>query len=274
MKEIEGKADDTIVFRDELAIKSEYSKRARWLRFTLVVLEGVPWVGSLIGAATALKSEIEQGEVNDLHSAWIDSHRSKIEELKSMISSIIDSAEKNSSQAGARLEEDSYLSLVRHGTRVWDTATSQEKRDHVRRILTNASVSKIVSDDLVRLFLHWIESYDEIHFRVIGVLHRSQGMTRLVIWNEIDGRQVRENSNDADLYRMIIRDLSTGGVIRQHRTVTSGGQFLKKERRAGSTSISSTMKSAFDNTEPYELTELGQMFVGYALNEPSTSLPA
>mgnify|MGYP000958499333 CR=1 FL=1 len=274
MKEIEGKADDTIVFRDELAIKSEYSKRARWLRFTLAVLEGVPWVGSLIGAATALKSEIEQGEVNDLHSAWIDSHRSKIEELKSMISSIIDSAEKNSSQAGARLEEDSYLSLVRHGTRVWDTATSQEKRDHVRRILTNASVSKIVSDDLVRLFLHWIESYDEIHFRVIGVLHRSQGMTRLVIWNEIDGRQVRENSNDADLYRMIIRDLSTGGVIRQHRTVTSGGQFLKKERRAGSTSISSTMKSAFDNTEPYELTELGQMFVGYALNEPSTSLPA
>jgi hypothetical protein len=82
---------------------------------------------------------------------------------------------------------------------------------------------------------------------------------------------------EADLFKMLIRDLSTGGVIRQHRDTTYDGQFVKRKapRKVGP----STLKSAFDDKEPYELTELGKQFVHYTMNEivprvgPGTSTP-
>lgn len=265
------KASDTITFSSDLSARSEQAKRTKWVRFTLAALSGIPWVGSFIGAGVALAAEGEQSEVNDILQAWLESHAQKIRELESGLEKIVDTAEKNSTNAEVRLEDEAYLTLVRQGFRIWDGATSQEARERVRKTLTNAAVSKLATDDLVRLFLSWIETYDEVHFRIIALLHVQNGLTRNDIWRSIDGRRVAENSGDADLYRMMIRDLNLGGVIRQHRDTTSTGEFLKKRRAAGQPS-SGTMKSAFDDVEPYELTELGHLFVGYALNEPTTAL--
>ena len=84
---------------------------------------------------------------------------------------------------------------------------------------------------------------------------------------QVSYERPREDSAQADVYRLLIRDLSTGGVIRQHRETDASGQFIKKSTRGRSRSSSRVMTSAFDDTEPYELTELGSQFVHYTMNE-------
>ena len=84
---------------------------------------------------------------------------------------------------------------------------------------------------------------------------------------EIHGEIVREDSAEADLFRLLIRDLSTGGVVRQTRQTTVDGRFLKKHPRRSRGHIASTMESAFEDTKPYELTALGQQFVHYVFTD-------
>ena len=83
----------------------------------------------------------------------------------------------------------------------------------------------------------------------------------------VSGELVREDSAEADLYRLLIRDLSTGGVIRQHRRTTHDGRFLKQKATGRKRSSSGTMESAFEATKQYELTELGKQFVHYTMSE-------
>jgi hypothetical protein len=63
---------------------------------------------------------------------------------------------------------------------------------------------------------------------------------------------------------MLIGDLNQGRIIRQQRKVNSHGQLLKKSRgRTQRDADESVILSAFDDAEPYELTELGKQFVRY-----------
>lgn len=126
----------------------------------------------------------------------------------------------------------------------------------------------MVSDDILRLFLDWINLYHESHFAVIRVIYemRNDPPTRYDIWVAVYGQAVpRDDSADADLYKMLIRDLTLGGVIRQSRESDYLGRFKKKvsPRRVSA----STMKSAFDDSEEYVLTEMGSQFVHYTMNE-------
>jgi hypothetical protein len=107
---------------------------------------------------------------------------------------------------------------------------------------------------------------------VIASIYNDAGVTRARIWEKVGKEEVREDSSDADLFKLLIRDLSTGSIIRQHREKDYAGNFLRKQaqRRGKGVAASTTMKSAFDDTEGYELTELGQQFVHYAM----TDLPA
>jgi len=108
--------------------------------------------------------------------------------------------------------------------------------------------------------------YHEVHFSIIKAIYQQPGITRHEIWQQLNGAQVRENSLEADVFKLLIRDLSMGSVIRQHRPTDYHGNFVKKPTKKGS-SVSSTMKSAFDDQDEYELTELGQQFVHYTMNE-------
>jgi len=81
---------------------------------------------------------------------------------------------------------------------------------------------------------------------------------------------LREDSSDADLFRLMFRDLSTGGIVRQHRETDYQGNFLAKPTRRGppiQKGTPRTMKSAFDDGEQYELTALGEQFVHYAMTD-------
>jgi len=138
----------------------------------------------------------------------------------------------------------------------------------IRRLLSNAAGTSLAADDLVRLFIDWVDQYHEVHFAVIRVIFRNPGATRSEIWEQVYGRGVRENSAEADLFKLLMRDLSTGGVLRQHRETTADGQFLRKPRATVRRGYASpVMKSAFDDTEQYELTELGKQFVHYVLSD-------
>ncbi|MFZ5733661.1 MAG: hypothetical protein ACOY4O_13060, partial [Pseudomonadota bacterium] len=67
--------------------------------------------------------------------------------------------------------------------------------------------------------------------------------------------------------KLLIRDLSTGGIIRQHRETDYAGNYIRKNVSRPASSATNVLKSAFDETEQYELTALGEQFVHYAMTE-------
>ena len=105
--------------------------------------------------------------------------------------------------------------------------------------------------------------YSEAHFAVIKFVYRNLGCTRLEMWQGIYGNRVRDDSAEADLFKLIVHDLSTGHVMRQHRETNYAGQFIKTQRKRAMPST--TLTSAFDDDKAYELTELGTQFVRYTV---------
>jgi hypothetical protein len=119
------------------------------------------------------------------------------------------------------------------------------------------------------MFLQWVNVYSEFHFVVIAAIYNDKGVTRARIWEKVGKEEVREDSAEADLFKLLIRDLSTGGIIRQNREKDYHGNFLRQpaQRRRTGASLPTTMESAFEDTKGYELTELGQQFVHYAMTD-------
>ncbi len=177
--------------------------------------------------------------------------------------------DQNDEEIRKRIESPEYLQLVKKCFRDWSAAESEEKRRLVRNLLSNAAATRLCSDDVVKMFITWIDIYSESHFAVIRqVFKNTGGVTRQQIWSAIHGEAVREDSAEADLFKLLIHDLSTGHVIRQHRQVDYYGNFVKaqaKKRQPGT--ASHIMASAFDDDKQYKLTELGKQFVSYTMNE-------
>jgi len=253
--------------RPDLVTFIRGSRSTKYGRFVIAALSSIPWIGGLLGASAALHAEEEQGRVNSLLAQWIDEHRQKAADLEATLAAIVSRLEELGPDAEARLDEPGYLDLVRQGFRAWDEATTREKREIIRRLLTNAGGTRLCSDDVVRLFLHWIRDYDDVHFRIIRAIYRAKSITRQRIWTDIGNGRVREDSAEADLFRLLISDLSIGRVIRQHREVTGDGQFLSKRGEGRGRATSDVLESAFEDTKRYELTNLGRQFVHYALDE-------
>ena len=242
------------------------------IRFYLAVLGVLPWIGVLITAAIGRWGEADQERVNDVHRYWLEEHNARLRELEETTAKIVSAATASGELGQRRLNDENYLSLVRLGFRTWDRSETRDKRELVRKILSNAACDSLCTDDFVRRFIEWIDEYNEYHFKIVRRLYRFPGSTRRDIWQELYGVPVREDSAEADLFRMLIRDLSTGGVIRQERETTSDGDFLRR-RPARTRRSGMTTKSTFDDADPYVLTELGKDFVHYALNEVVPRLP-
>jgi hypothetical protein len=63
---------------------------------------------------------------------------------------------------------------------------------------------------------------------MIRAIFQNPGATRSEM-EGVHGKPVREDSAEADLFKLLIRELSMGGVIRQHRETTADAQFLRKQ---------------------------------------------
>jgi hypothetical protein len=270
-----GDEDDKIVPTDYVveSIKAEIeaaepSRRRRISEaIALAALGGIPWVGGVISAAAAFKAEESEMQQNALLREWLQEHQEKLQELRVTLGKLVARLEGFGREVEERITSKEYLILVRKTFREWDVADTDEKRKLLVQLITNAGGTRIVFDDIVRLFLDWIDTYHEAHFAVIREIQKNEGPTRYDIWTAVYGEPLpRDDSPEADLYRMLIRDLSTGGVIRQQRESDYSGRFIKRTRAPRGV-VSNTMESAFEDTKRYVLTGLGSQFVHYTMTE-------
>ena len=221
-----------------------------------------------MAASISYREESAQKEVDNLQRQWLQEHKERMEKLALELAALTARLNSFGEEVNDRLESESYLALIRKGFRTWDQADTDQKRSYVGKLLANAGGTKLCDDEVIRLFLDWLERYHEAHFKVIREVFQNPGSTRYDIWQRIHGEFPPDNSADADLFRLLIDDLSRGRIIRQHREVNYQGQFLKKSRiKSSPSSVAGTMKSAFADDEPYELTELGKQFVHYVFSE-------
>lgn len=231
----------------------------------------IPFLGGILSAAAGAWSEHEQDQINKVFRQWLQMLEDELREKGRTIFEIMARLDMQDEKIKERIESEEYQSILKKAFRNWSNVDSEAKRQKVRNLLANAAATNLTTDDVVRLFLDWIDSYSDFHFEVIGEIYRNGPISRAQIWTNLRRPQVREDSPEADLYKLLIRDLSTGGVIRQERAVDGYGNFIKKEpsrsRRGSVGARDSRMKSAFDEEEDYVLTELGKQFVHYAMNE-------
>lgn len=227
----------------------------------------IPFAGGILSAASTAWSERDQDRVNAFFKQWLQMLQDEIKEKEQTIFEIAARLDMQDEQVGKRLESPEYQTLLRKAFREWSAAESEEKRQYVRNVLANAAATSLVSDDVIRLFLDWMKIYSELHLHVIAKIYNQNGITRGEVWRQLGKPDVREDSADADLFKLLFRDLSTGGVIRQHKETDWEGNFIKTSTRGRAQSSDHRSKSAFDESEPYELTELGKQFVHYAMTD-------
>lgn len=247
----------------------EFGNKSKYTRAALNAASGlIPFAGGVLSAISGKWSEQEQDQVNRFFKYWVQGIEDELKEKEKTLLEIMSRLDLQDEQISERVQSKEYQSLVRKTFRDWAATESEKKREFVRNILSNAASSSLASDDVIRLFMEWIDIYSEMHFQVIGVIYNASGISRGEIWRRIGRESVREDSADADVYKLLIRDLSTGGIIRQQREVDYHGNFVAKPKAKKSRSgTSRTMKSAFDEEELYVLTDLGQQFIHYAMTD-------
>lgn len=249
--------------------KAEPSQRSQILeKFVLAALSSIPWIGGVLSAAESFRAEQGTTRLNSLQTQWLREHQRKIGLLSQTLQAITDRFEAIGEDIDGRIQSEEYLALVRKAFRIWDAADTEEKRRLLSNVVTNAAGTRACSDDVIRLFLDWIQLYNEVHFAVIREIFRNPASTRFDIWYGLYGEVPREDSSSADLYKFLIRELSTGGVIRQERETNQHGQFIRQRpRHVRKGAASPTLDSAFDDSKHYVLTALGREFVHYTMNE-------
>ena len=244
-------------------------------RFALACLGGIPGIGGVFGAGAGAWSEAEQEKFKKILAAWLKLQEEEIQEIGKTLMEVMARVDTTDDRIRERVESPEYLSLVKKCFRDWSAAESEEKRRLIRNLLSNAAAGeKLCGDDIIRMFVEWIDRYAEKHFEIIRLVHRHQGITRFGMWQDIHGADVREDSVEADLFKLLVQDLSTGHVIRQYRPTDYEGRFLKTRPQKGRQKADPYMKSAFDDEKQYELTELGRWFVHYTMNEIVPKIPA
>ena len=229
-----------------------------------------PGFSGVFSPAGGQWSESEQEKLNGFFRHWVEMLKAEMAEKQRTIIEIAERLDLHDEQIANRVSSEEYQSLLRKGFRDWSGTESEQKRVLVRNILSNAGATRIVSDDVVRLFMEWVKTYSEFHFEVVGRIYNNSGVTRGDVWEALGRGQVREDSAEADLFKLLFRDLSTGGIVRQHRETDYQGNYLAKtpSRTRVTRQIGPRpMKSAFDDMEQYELTKLGQQFIHYAMTD-------
>ena len=253
-------------FGDQIAASTDSARKRALKKFGLAAIGAIPWVGGFLVAMLELREN--PNKIDELQRQWLEHHAEKLRRLQATLVGIAERLKNFGNEINERIESPEFLAIVDNGFRAWDEAATAEKRDFVRRLLTNSAASSLCSDDLIRLFLNWIRKYDDTHFRVIEAIFKRKGISRRDIWLSMHPSVPRDTSSEADLFKLLIHDLSLGHVIRQHRAETLDGQFVRESTRGRpKTRPSSTLKSPFDSDGEYELTELGERFVHYVMNE-------
>jgi len=87
-----------------------------------------------ITARFALHDDSLYGSDN-LHTKWLDEHAREIGDLRATLETITTRFEQLGETIDDRIQSEEYLSLVRRAFRVWDEASTEEKRRYVANVL-------------------------------------------------------------------------------------------------------------------------------------------
>lgn len=162
------------------------AKSAKIARGALQVVGGaVPFAGGILSAIAGAWSESEQERVNRFIEHWVRMLQDEIKEKEQTILEIMARLDLQDEEIAKRVESKEFQSLLKKTFRDWAGAESEEKRVYIRNILSNAAAARFTSDDVVRLFIDWVDQYSEMHFQVIGAIYNSSGITRGSIWTKI-----------------------------------------------------------------------------------------
>ena len=255
--------------KSEIERASPNRRRRIYEAIGLAALSSIPWIGGVFAAGMNYELRENNTARDALVEQWLQEHQNKLVSLRLTLEEIVTRIESLGEEIDERITSEGYLALLRKTFREWDKADTDEKRRLLVHLITNAAGTRVCSDDILRLFLDWVGLYHEAHFAVIREIYkgRNDPPTRYDIWLAVYGEPVpRDNSAEADLYKMLIRDLTLGGVIRQPRESDYQGRF-KKRARAPRRASQSTLESPFEDTKQYVLTEMGGQFVHYTMNE-------
>ena len=109
----------------------------------------------------------------------------EIKEKEATIIEIMARVDLQDEKVAERLESKEFQSLIKKTFREWSGAESEDKRKLIRNILANAASTDISSDDVVRLFIDWINMYSELHFHVISAIYNTNGISRSAICGKL-----------------------------------------------------------------------------------------
>lgn len=231
-------------------------------------LDLIPFVDQALSAASGAWNESDKEIIDRVFQQWKQMLEEELKEKSDTIIDIMARLDVQDEKIKKRIESSQYQGLLKKAFRNWAEIDSAEKRKKIRNLLSNAAASESTSDDVVRLFIDWIGQYSDFHFEVVAEIYNNPGITRAGIWENLEKPDVREDSAEADLFRLLVGELSQGRVIRQARDTDNRGRFLKKSSSSGSRkSASPYMKSSFDDKDQYVLTDLGEQFIHYVMNE-------
>lgn len=236
-------------------------------RYALAFLGGFtknPFALEATTGRTGEWTETDQAKVTDLFQSWLKLQEAEITQIGITLYNIISRLDTENEKIKERIESQAYLQLIKRAFRDWSAGESEEKRILVTNLLVNAATSHLCSDDVVRLFLKWIDDYSAGHFAVFKEISKHSGITRKQIWSTLHGSTVTEDSGETELYKAYVSDLTMGHLIRQHRLKDYYGNYIQ-ERRKKPAPGQKISNSAFDDERQYELTELGVWFVSYTL---------
>ena len=164
--------------RSELSKATQSDRRVLIEKVILAALGSIPWVGGFLSATLAFKSEEGSRRSDALHTQWLEEHANKLRNLHNTLQQIVSRFESLGPSIDERIQSPEYLQLVRRAFRIWDDASTQQKRDYVRNVLVNSAGTRICSDDVIRLFLDWLNIYHESHFAIIQQVYHSQAFSR------------------------------------------------------------------------------------------------
>src|ERR1700682_6371126 len=128
-------------------------------RFALACLGAIPGVGGAIAGIAGTWSEQEQADFNRIFAAWLKLQEDEIREIGMTIFEVMARLDQNDEEIRQRVESPEYLWLVKKCFRDWSAAESEEKRRLIRNLLSNAAATRICTDDVVSMFIKWIDIY-------------------------------------------------------------------------------------------------------------------
>jgi hypothetical protein len=252
--------------RHQLANLDSSSRDRIKEKMFLAALGSIPWIGGVLAAA-GVKLDEAGAQSDRLRAQWLEGHRKKLQMLRETLDELARRIDGFGEALDERIQSEEFLLIVRKAFRVWDAADTSQKRRYAAILVTNAAATRVCSDDVVRLFIDWLDSYHEAHFAVIQYVFDNPGCTRYNTWTSLYGAIPRDDSAEADLFKRLIRDLNIDGVIRQERDVTDTGQYRRLAHPSVRKPAAKVLETPFENTKGYELTALGKQFVHYTMNE-------